>query len=158
MIRFLFRLLFKLRGWKIEGGIPSEIKKCVIVAAPHTSNWDFVFGLAAADFFKVDFKYLAKKELFKFPIKRLLLNTGGIPVERSKHTNLVDNIVEIFNSNESMIIMFPPEGTRGKVKRWKSGFYHVALKAQVPIVLGYLDYSKRTACLGTRFMPSVDSK
>jgi 1-acyl-sn-glycerol-3-phosphate acyltransferase len=158
MMRFFFRLLFKLRGWKIKGGMPPGLTKCVLVAAPHTSNWDFVYGLAAADLFGVDFRYLAKKELFRFPIKRLLLNSGGMPVERKQSTSMVDTLIHILKEKGDLVILFPPEGTRGRVEKWKSGFYHAALGANVPIVLSYMDYSKKEACIGTCFLPTGNYK
>lgn len=145
MLITLFKFLFKRKGWKIAGGIPKDIKKCVLLGAPHTSNWDFVWGMAALGFFKYEVRYLIKKELFFFPLKSFFLSTGGIPVDRSKHNSLVDANVEEFNKRDELIILFPPEGTRSAVKKWKTGFYYTALKANVPIIFGYLDYKKKEA-------------
>ena len=150
------KLIFKMAGWKAVGGIPPEIKKCVLVAAPHTSNWDFVYGLCALSIMGIKLNYLAKKELFHFPIKRFLISLGGIAVDRSKSNSLVDSMVKLFNENEQLILMVPPEGTRKKVDKWKTGFYYTALNANVPIVLGILDYAKKEAYIGKLFEPTGD--
>ena len=88
-----FTWIFRLKGWKIEGEVPTDLKKCVLIAAPHTSNWDFIYTMAAFNITKFNINYLAKKELFRFPLNILLNATGGIPVIRSKNQNLVDNII-----------------------------------------------------------------
>ncbi|MFN4235341.1 MAG: 1-acyl-sn-glycerol-3-phosphate acyltransferase [Bacteroidia bacterium] len=156
MFKAFFKFWFRLAGWKIKGGIPPEIKKCVLVAAPHTSNWDFVWGMGALAEFNYDVKYLAKKELFRFPIKGMLLKLGGMPVDRSKHNRLTDAIVDLFNQYEKLIVLFPPEGTRSAVSKWKTGFYHVAVQAKVPILLGYLDYKNKIAAIDKVLYPSGD--
>jgi len=148
LITYLFKLFFKLKGWQIAETIPNNIKKCVVVAAPHTSNWDFVYALAAIDLFGLKLNYLIKKELFKWPLKSYLYKTGGIPVERSKSNNFVENTIKLFNSRDKIILVIPPEGTRSKVTKWKSGFYHIAVGANVPLYLGYLDYDKKLAGFG----------
>lgn len=154
----LFAWWFKLKGWKTAETIPADIKKCVIIAAPHTSNWDFVYSLAAAKIFKLKVGYLAKKELFRFPLKMLLTSTGGIPVERDKNTNLVDTIVQLFNSREELKLMVPAEGSRKRVEKWKSGFYHIASGAGVPVFLGYLDYKNKVAGYGKAVYLSGDKQ
>lgn len=154
MITKLFVWWFKLKGWKVGGSIPSNIKKCVVIAAPHTSNWDFVYSLATFRILNLPVNYLAKKELFRFPIKGILTGTGGIPVERSKSHNLVDTIVQKFNETDHLYLMIPAEGTRKWVKKWKSGFYHVALGANVPILMGYLDYKNKEAGFGEVLVPT----
>ncbi|MCF8339902.1 MAG: 1-acyl-sn-glycerol-3-phosphate acyltransferase [Chitinophagaceae bacterium] len=151
-----FTLIFRLKGWKINGVIPADLKKCVLIAAPHTSNWDFIYTLAAFNIAKVNMNYLAKKELFKFPLNILLKATGAIPVIRSKHQNLVENIIQKFKDSEELILMIPAEGTRKLVEKWKSGFYYAAIGANVPIVLGYLDYSKKVAGFGKVIYPTGD--
>lgn len=155
---FLFKILFKLRGWKITGGVPKDIKKCVLVAAPHTSNWDFVYGLAGIAYYGYNVRYLIKKQAYRFPLKRLIDKTGGIPVDRSKHNNLVDALVDEFNKRDELILMIPPEGTRTLVEKWKTGFYYTALKANVPILLGYLDYKTRTASIDTLLWPTENKE
>lgn len=158
MFKLFFKFWFRLAGWKIKGGIPPEIKKCVLVAAPHTSNWDFVWGMGGLAEFNYDVKYLAKKELFRFPIKGMLLKLGGMPVDRSKHNRLTDAIVDLFNHHEKLIVLFPPEGTRSPVSKWKTGFYHVAVQANIPIILGYLDYKYKIAGIENVIYPSGDIK
>lgn len=148
MIQELFVWWFKLKGWKIGNAVPSEIKKCVVIAAPHTSNWDFVYALASFKLFNLSVNYLAKKELFWWPLSILLKNTGGIPIERSKKNNAVNEFKKLFAEREKLILIFPAEGTRKAVEKWKTGFYHVAVDANVPVLLGYLDYEKKIASFG----------
>ncbi|HET6243653.1 MAG: lysophospholipid acyltransferase family protein [Bacteroidetes bacterium] len=157
-MRKLFNWIFRKHGWKIQGGLPLGTKKCVLLAAPHTSNWDFVYGIGALEEFNLDVKYLAKKELFRFPFKGMFESLGGVPVDRSKSNSMVDAMIELINSKDEIIVMIPPEGTRSRVDKWKSGFYHVALGAQVPIVLGYLDYKNKVAGIGPALMPSGDKE
>lgn len=144
----LFVWWFKLKGWKTGEPIPAHIKKCVVIAAPHTSNWDFVYALATGHILKLKVSYLAKKELFRFPLKSLMLKTGGIQVVRKKNTNMVETIIEMFKNNKELRLMIPAEGTRKKVEIWKSGFYYVALGANVPVFMGYLDYKNKIAGYG----------
>jgi 1-acyl-sn-glycerol-3-phosphate acyltransferase len=154
MYKLIARLFFAAKGWKLQGSIPPEIKKCVLVAAPHTSNWDFLYGSFAWTLFGLNVKYLIKKEWFRFPFKGLMKSLGGIPVDRSKHTNLVDAMVELVNSKKEIIVLMTPEGTRKKVDKWKTGFYHLATKAHIPIVLGKLNFGNRIATIGHSFIPS----
>jgi 1-acyl-sn-glycerol-3-phosphate acyltransferase len=140
--------LFKLNGWKVGETIPPDIKKCIVIAAPHTSSWDFVYSLAAFKILGLPVKYLAKKELFRFPFKGIFKSTGGIPVERSKSVNQVESIISKFNSSDRLYLLMAAEGTRKKVDKWKSGFYYAALGAGVPVMLGYLDYKNKIAGLG----------
>jgi 1-acyl-sn-glycerol-3-phosphate acyltransferase len=153
-VKEFFKKIFRLKGWEIEGGIPSEIKKCVLIAAPHTSNWDFVFGIGALAEFRYDVKYLAKKELFRFPLKNMFIELGGVPVDRSKSSSMVDAMTEMIKSKDEIIVMIPPEGTRKRVEKWKSGFYHVALGSGVPIMPGYLDYKRKIAGIGPAIFPT----
>lgn len=148
MITRFFVLLFKLNGWKISTGFPTQVKKAVVIAAPHTSNWDFVYALAIFRMQKLKIRYLIKKEVNFFPLSILIKNTGGIPVERSKKHNLIDQFVQIFNQEENILVAFPAEGTRKKVDKWKSGFYYTALQARVPVVPGYLDFKKKEGGFG----------
>lgn len=156
MLTRLFAFWYKMKGWKVTGTIPPEIKKCVVIAAPHTSNWDFVYALGTYDILGLPVNYLAKKELFKFPLKGLLNATGGIPVIRTKSQNLVEAIVEKFNHSENLYLMIPAEGTRKWVEKWKSGFYYVAVGAKVPILMGYLDYKNKESGFGPVLYPSGD--
>ena len=143
-------------GWKTGSTLDPSIKKCVLVAAPHTSNYDYPIALATLYAAGVRTRFLAKKSLFKFPLGILMRATGGIPVDRSKHTNMVDAMIAMFQEHDELILMIPAEGTRSFVKEWKSGFYHTAMGAGVPIVMGYLDYGKKVAGFGDLFYPTGD--
>lgn len=156
MYKLIAQIFFNLKGWKIRGGIPVGIKKCVLIAAPHTSNWDFLYGSFAWKLFGLDVKYLAKSSLFRFPFGIFFRALGGIPVDRSKHNNLVDAMVELVNSKDEIVVLMTPEGTRKKVDKWKTGFYHLALKANIPIVLGKINYRLKEAFIGKSFTPSGD--
>jgi 1-acyl-sn-glycerol-3-phosphate acyltransferase len=158
MILHLFAWWFKLKGWKTGEPIPKSVKKCVVIAAPHTSNWDYVYCMAAGKLLGVEVKYLAKKELFRFPIKGLLERTGGMPVIRDRNTRMVDTITQMFERADELKLMIPAEGTRKRVEKWKSGFYHVALRANVPVFLGYLDYKNRIAGYGPQVMLTGDKE
>jgi 1-acyl-sn-glycerol-3-phosphate acyltransferase len=150
------RLYLKLIGWKIGSVLDPAIKKCVLVAAPHTSNYDYPISLATLYACGVRTRFLAKKSLFKFPLGILMRATGGIPVDRSRHANMVDAMVEMFDQYDNLILMIPAEGTRSYVKEWKSGFYHTAMGAGVPIVMGYLDYGNKVSGFGDLFYPTGD--
>lgn len=142
--KFIFGSLFRLFGWRIEGGLP-EVKKYVIVVAPHTSNWDFAVGYCVRHILDLRPDFLAKNSLFKIPLVGWFLRSmGGHPVDRSKANNIVDLIVEKFNESEKFIMTITPEGTRSYSPNWKTGFYRVAEKANVPIVLAGFDYEKKT--------------
>ncbi len=154
MILEMFAAWFKWKGWTLGPNIPENIDKCIVVAAPHTSNWDFVYSMAALHLFGVKMNYLAKKELFKFPMKGILKSTGAISVERSKNTGMVESIIQKFNESEKMILLIAGEGTRGKVDKWKSGLYHVAFGANIPIMPAYLDYAKKEAGFGGPIYPT----
>ena len=156
MLNFLANFLFKITGWKIVGEIPAEARKCVMIAAPHTSNWDLVYARAAFYIMKVPLKYTIKKEWMEYPVMGSFLRwLGAIPIERSKKKGgMVDAMANLFNNYEELAVMVTPEGTRKFVTRWKTGFYYVALKAGVPIVLGYLDYDKKHAGIGKVVHPS----
>ncbi|HYG38459.1 MAG TPA: lysophospholipid acyltransferase family protein [Cytophagales bacterium] len=157
MFRILSKLIFKISGWKIGGEIPP--KRCVMVGAPHTSNADFFNAIPVFFILRLKLRYLAKKELFKFPFGLLFKATGGIPVDRSKkNMRMVDTMIELFNQYDDLVLLIPVEGTRGYVKEWKTGFYHVAVGAKVPIALGYLDYSKKEAGFGPTFWPTGDKE
>lgn len=158
MLRSISKLYYKLIGWKLADHFPSEIKKCVIIGAPHTSYLDFPIGLAGAKMQGLRIRYLAKKELFKFPFKFIFSKTGGIPVDRSTKSNLVDQMVQLFDDSNELLFAVAPESTRNMVDRWKTGFYHIALGAKVPIVLGYLDYKNKLAGFGHVILPTGDIK
>jgi len=156
MLILFSRLVLRLMGWKITSVIPAGTKKCVIAVAPHTSYWDFVIGRLAYSVLGVKANFLIKKEAFRFPFKHLLLQMGGIPVDRGRSSKMVDQIVDQFNKSESLFIVITPEGTRKPVRQWKKGFYYIANQAQVPIALGYLDYAKKEGGVGKVIFPNGD--
>lgn len=149
------KILLWLWRWKITGALQPEIKKCVVIAAPHTSMWDFFFGrlgFYSKGVYKVNF--MIKKEVFKFPLGLLLKWLGAIPVDRSKNNNTVIWISKMFSERKTFILLITPEGTRKRVENWKRGFYQIAMNANVPIVLGYVDYKKREGGIGPVFYPT----
>jgi 1-acyl-sn-glycerol-3-phosphate acyltransferase len=155
-MKWICRLYLWIIGWKTGSALPSAVKKCVLVGAPHTSNMDYPIALATLYASGVRVRFLAKKSLFKFPVGILMRVTGGLAVDRSKHNNLVEAMIDMFARNERLVLLIPAEGTRSYVKEWKSGFYYTALGAGVPIALGYLDYSQKIAGFGELFYPTGD--
>ncbi len=160
MIKIISKLILKLSGWTISDQTPKGIKnyhKAVIIGAPHTSNWDYVYAMAAIYKVGLNIKYLAKDSLFKFPLGILIKALGGIPVNRSQKNNLVGMMVNILKDSETNIhIIVPVEGTRSYTKEWKSGFYHIALQANVPIILGFMDFKTKTVGFMDEFVPTGD--
>lgn len=142
MFKAFCRLCFRLRGWGFHGALPL-LKQYIVLVGPHTSSWDFIYGVAARDILKADIKFIGKRELFKFPFKKFFLRLGGYPVNRKKNENTVDMICDLFVRNESFILALSPEGTRSKVAELRSGFYHIARQAEVPYVLVGMDYKMR---------------
>lgn len=155
-MKIFVRFILRLFGWKIDKHTPEGVKKCVIVMGPHTSNWDFIIGKFAFMSYGVKAKFLIKKELFVPPFGWLLKGMGGIPVDRKKNNNLTDYAVELFNSHDSLYLVFTPEGTRSYNPNWKKGFYFIAQKAQVPIYIAYMDYGKKTGGFHSLFQPTGD--
>jgi len=159
MWRFISKIIFFVTGWKVVGDYPVEIKKAVLIAAPHTSNWDFIFSRAGLFLMNAPAKFLIKKEWVDGPAGFLLKKLGAIPVDRkstAKTYSFVDEISRLFPKYDKLAVMIAPEGTRKRVPRWRSGFYHIALKANVPILFGYLDYKKKNAGIGGVFYPTGD--
>ncbi len=155
-MKWISLFVFKLLGWKIKGVLPPEIKQCVIVAAPHTSNWDFIIGRLAYFIMGVPVRFLIKKEAFKSPYAGLLRRMGGIAVDRSRSNNLVEEVASLFDKHKVLFVVITPEGTRKLVHQWRKGFYYIALKAHVPVALGYVDYKKKEGGFGPVFYPSGD--
>ncbi|MDC0714397.1 lysophospholipid acyltransferase family protein [Stigmatella sp. ncwal1] len=147
------RTWMKVFGWRFEGKMP-ETKKFVLIAAPHTSNWDLPFMLASAYILGIKISWLGKHTLFEGPFGWFMKALGGIPVDRRSPQGLVHQVVERFKQSDTLYLAVPPNGTRKKVEYWKSGFYHIARGAQVPILLSYLDFGTKTAGLGPLFTPT----
>lgn len=147
------RIGLKLTGWHLEGAPPTE-RKYVLIAVPHTSNWDFPITLAMAFIFKFDIFWMGKESLFKGPMGPIMKWMGGIPINRSSSSNVVQQTIDAFNNNDKLVVTIPPEGTRSKVDKWKTGFYYIAHGANVPIALGYLDYKRKAGGFGPTFYPT----
>ena len=149
---------FRGTGWKIPNDFPEGLRRYVLVVAPHTSNVDFFVGVAERKILGLRVKYIAKKELFAFPFKRLLLNLGGVPVDRSKRSSLVDQVAERFATDPDFAITVTPEGTRSRVAEWKTGFYHMARTANVPVILVGFDYREKWVVIGDPIYLSDDKE
>lgn len=153
LAQLLGRLVLSVFGWQKTGQVPSA-RNVVIIAAPHTSNWDFIFLLAAAYSFGISVNWLGKDSLFRSPLGPILRFLGGVPVDRSKRNNLVQSLSAQIELGSGISLVIPPSGTRRKTEYWKSGFYQIAKAAQIPLVCGYLDYQKKEAGLGLSFLPT----
>ena len=151
LYKFIF---FQLMGWKIVGKINPEIKKCVLMIMPHTSWHDFYLGIFTRGITGLDMHYMAKKELFRFPFNNYFRWMGGEPLDRAGGLNKVDSVAAIFNKKEVFRLAISPEGTRKKVKELKTGFYYIALKANVPIIPVTFNFAKKEVNLGTPLFPS----
>lgn len=157
-MRFLYRLVFqRLLGWRIQDERPAGLDRFIIVVAPHTSNWDFVVGLAVRSLARLhDVKYLAKSSLFKPLTGWFFRAVGGYPVDRARHNNLVDAVVAMFQRGEVRKIAITPEGTRSYQPHWKTGFHRIATGAGVPIILATFDYPNRLAIITAPFSLTSD--
>ena len=147
--------LLKLSGWRTQGTVPTA-KKFVMIAAPHTSNWDFPVTLIIAFVVRAQIFWMGKMAMFRPPFGTLFRWLGGIPIDRSRSNNVVDQTIELFRSRESFGLVMAPEGTRGLVTHWKTGFYHIARGAGVPIILGFLDYRRKVGGIGPTITPTGD--
>lgn len=154
--RWICLAYLKLSGWSIEGDWPRAIPKMTLVAAPHTSNWDGINMLAAAGYYRIPLKWMGKKELTEGPFGGVIRWLGCVPVDREKGGDLVKSMATAFAEAKAMVLAVAPEGTRAAVKGWKSGFYHIAREAGVPIVMSVLDYGTKTISLRAALEPSGD--
>ena len=142
-------IFYRLLGWKMIGGVDPSVRKCVIIVVPHTSNLDFLMGLLVRGIWNIKINFVGKKELFVFPFGYYFRSVGGAPLDRSGGKNNVDATVEVFNQYETFRLALSPEGTRKKVTELRTGFYYIALKAQVPVIPVALDYGKKEVRTGT---------
>lgn len=157
VIRAVSVATLKLLGWKVEGSLPPGCEKSVFIAAPHTSNWDLPFTLMVAFALRLNIYWMGKRQIFRFPFRHTMMWLGGIPVQREKANNLVEASAHaIVNADGPVQLVVPPEGTRSKVRYWKTGFYYIALTAKVPIVMAYMDYERKVSGLGPVFIPTGD--
>lgn len=149
----LARLTFRLLGWEIASR-PPALDRYVLIGAPHTSNWDFLYMLGTACNSGMQPRWMAKDSLFRWPIGRLHRWMGGIEVDRSRPGGLVAQAVEAFAAEQPLVLLIPPEGTRGRGEHWRSGFYHIAHGAGVPVVPAYMDYPSKVVGFGPPLMPT----
>lgn len=156
-LRALSVSYLRLTGWRTVGQLPDNTPKCVLIAAPHTSNWDLPYTLMAAFAFRLNVHWMGKASIFRWPFGGLMRWLGGLPVKREARHNLVAaSAAALVAAPGALQLVVPPEGTRGRTRHWKTGFYYIAQQAQVPIIASYLDYEQRIAGLGPVFMPSGD--
>lgn len=141
------RFILKIFGWKPISQIPKDLGNCIFIVAPHTSFWDFPIGRLSASAYKLNVKFMIKKEYFRFPLKRFLLWLGGIPVDREHGSNVTKHVVDVFKNSKDLCLIITPEGTRKYTKRWKKGYYFIATAAKVPILLCYVDYKEKVCCV-----------
>lgn len=145
-------------GWKLVGEFPANLKKYVVIGAPHTSWQDFVIGILVRNMKGENINFIGKASLFKGPFGFIFRSLGGTPVDRTKSNNLVDAIIQIFESKEEFRLALSPEGTRKKVKKWKTGFYYIAKGANVPILLFTFDFGKKQVELSKPFYPTENQE
>jgi 1-acyl-sn-glycerol-3-phosphate acyltransferase len=155
LIRWVALLFLKCAGWRAEGRLP-DIPKFVLIAAPHSSNWDAIFMLAVAFVLRVKLFWMGKDILFRRPFGWLFRWFGGIPIDRTTSHNVVAQSIQAFDENEELIMALSPEGTRKKVRYWRTGFYYIATGANVPIVLGFLDFKRKAGGVGPTIHPTGD--
>ncbi len=157
MLRGISLAVLRLGGWRVEGSLPPEAAKSVLIAAPHTSNWDLPYTLMLAFALRLRVYWMGKQSIFNFPFGALMRWMGGIAVNRSQSNNLVTTSAQAMREAEGpMQLIVPPEGTRGKTRHWKTGFYHIAQQAGVPIVMAFVDYERKVGGLGPLFIPTGD--
>lgn len=142
-------------GWDVQGTHPG-VDKCVFIACPHTSNWDLLWMFIVALTIRVPIYFMMKHTVFFWPLGALWRMLGGIPVNRTKPAQLVDNLIIEFEAHDAMFLVITPEGTRKPVKYWKSGFYRIAWEAKVPICMAYISYDKKITGVGGTFEPTGD--
>ncbi|MEM1008638.1 MAG: lysophospholipid acyltransferase family protein [Myxococcota bacterium] len=155
MRKWLGNLLLKLTGWKACGNFPPP-QQCVMITAPHTTNWDFVYMIMIQMAKGFSVRWMGKKSLFRWPFGGFMRWMGGISIDRSKHNDVVSQMADAFKQHPNLILAVPAEGTRKYVDYWKSGFYFIAQKANVPICLSFLDYTKKEGGIGPCITPSDD--
>ena len=146
----MYKLILKLLGWKIDENVPKEYKRCVLVGAPHTSNWDFFYSIFLFKILKIPYRFTIKSEWIRFPFNLIIKPLGGIPIDtknKEKEGN-VSHMSKFFKENKEFAMGITPEGTRSLSTKWKSGFYYLAKENNLPICFGYLDYKTKTGGIG----------
>lgn len=160
ILDFLYWLLMERKGWKLENKLDTSIKRYVLLSIPHTSNWDAIHGILFFHKIKLPVKFAIKIEWMKFPFKGIFESVGAMGIDRSAgksgKKSAVEAMVDLFKEHNDLIICVTPEGTRKPVKKWKTGFYHVAVGAKVPIAIGILDYKNKVGLIEKFVYPSGD--
>lgn len=154
-VRWLSAAYLRATGWTMQGDWPA-LDKMVLVAAPHTSNWDGINMLAAAGYYRVRLRWMGKKSLTQGPFGWIIRLLGCVPIDRSESHDVVKTMADRFAAEEQMVLAVPPEGTRSAARTWKSGFYHIAVAAGAPILVTVLDYGAKTMRLAALVSPSGD--
>ncbi len=158
MMKMLSRFVFRITGWSLNNNWPQGVKKAVLIAIPHTSNWDILYARAAFFLMDIPVRFTIKKEVMIGPLGWILSGLGAIPIDRKRipggrKQTYTEAMTQMLKDSDELVVMVTPEGTRGAVKKWKTGFYHTALGANVPVVIGYLDYKKKEAGIGPTIYP-----
>lgn len=160
VLLMIAKLIMKIFGWKVQENLPAGIERCVMIAAPHTSNWDLLFMMCTFKILKIPVRFTIKDSWFRFPFNIFFSALGGIPINRKpalpgeQRESMVEAMAKLFADRKELCVVVTPEGTRSRRDEWKSGFYHVASLANVPIGLGYLDYKKKIAGVHKLLTPS----
>ena len=155
MVQRILLGLYRWKGWKIEGCRP-DCDKFIILGAPHTSNWDFVFFLGAANQLGIKPSFMGKTSLFKWPMTNFMLDMGGVPVDRTKRGKYVDQVAAAFEASDELALVIAPEGSRTFKGAWRTGFYHIAMAAGVPIVPAWVNNKTMRGGMGEAMMPTGD--
>jgi 1-acyl-sn-glycerol-3-phosphate acyltransferase len=155
IMRRLAQAVFTCAGWRVSG-LPPDAAKYVVIAAPHTSNWDFLYTLCLAFIYHLRPRIMMKAAWFFWPLGPMLRWLGAIPIDRTRSRNVVAESVAAFAQAREMVLVVPPAGTRKRVLRWKTGFYHIACNARVPIAMGFLDYRRKVGGFGPTLAPCGD--
>ncbi|RZS97733.1 1-acyl-sn-glycerol-3-phosphate acyltransferase [Cecembia calidifontis] len=158
-MKLLSRLVFWIAGWKLNAAWPKDLKKAVLIAIPHTSNWDLLYARAAFYLMDIPVRFTIKKEVMVGPLGWFIKSLGGIAIDRKRipggrKQTYTEAMTNMLKEADELVIMVTPEGTRSHAPKWKTGFYHVALGAGVPVVIGYLDYKKKEAGIGPIIQPN----
>jgi 1-acyl-sn-glycerol-3-phosphate acyltransferase len=155
LLEALILRFFRAMGWTATAVRPLP-RKAVIIAAPHTSNWDFIYYIGLTRELGIETSFMAKRQLFRWPLGNFMREMGGVEVNREKGGNYVQAMIDEFNRRDDFLLTIAPEGTRKSVGQWKTGFYHIALGAKVPMIIGMMDYAKKSGGLGIAIMPTGD--
>lgn len=155
-MKTICKFILWLSGWKVKGRLPRGIEKCVLIVAPHTSIWDFIIGRMGFSVYGFKGRFIIKKEFFFFPLGVLLKWLGAVPIDRTKGATLISTAVSYFERHERFVLVITPEGTRKKTDHWKRGFHVIARKANVPVIIGTVDYKKKELDLVGEYMLTDD--